>query len=328
MAAPILSCPTEVLHYIISSLNPFDVEAVAKTFNRTLFNVACPILLRHKPWLDNVRLMTGIFPPRRSGDFLPSFPGHVPVLEPQWSTYDRGIPGTDYTFESLGIRPATQEYVASSPPDLRSWMQLDGSFDWLKPLDERMQDMWEEYVGPFGESAPGADDVVNGIMEMAKKLDLVLPDGFETFMKSKELHYRIPSCMSWYFELAPIAKAPKALDGGAGGYVVKFHIDQQSFAYSYIYLHPSGGHCVFVSRVDWCEEPDADLSPSSQDERRPQSQEEGEQEEVADELAVSLHSLSFEEYLATVYYEQLLWYGVEPFDGLKAYVAHVYRPRQ
>ncbi|KAH8881969.1 hypothetical protein GQ53DRAFT_753973 [Thozetella sp. PMI_491] len=321
--ATIQTCPNEVLCCIFAHLNIFDLESIARTFNKKLYYTAYPFLSPSIPWIKNARSMLALFPPEEMTPFKPAFAGAIPPLNPTWSTYGHAAPKPPYTHASLGLDPRHDKYVCTSPPDLRSWMKLDGTFGWLEPLDPKMKAEWERYVGAEGEAAVATTEEVDALVKQVAELGLTLPVGFETFVRSKHLHYRIPSCMAWYYQLSPLTKAPKEVDNDAGGYIIKFHYDQQCCAYAYLYMQNDGSHCVLESGDDWHNE----LGDIEYYDSGKESDDEDESQGFGSDTA-TLHSLTFEEYLVSVYYEQLLWYGAQPFQGLKDYVAHVYRPYQ
>ncbi|KAH8658076.1 hypothetical protein BX600DRAFT_468614 [Xylariales sp. PMI_506] len=304
----LVSCPNEILNLIFSNLNPFDLEAVGETFNRRLYHAVRPLLEQNRWWVSNARRMCAKFAPSKGDTFMPSFPGRLPPFSAALDSDE--LSGESYS--SAGVDPTGGPYIRSSPPDLRSWMSLDGSFGWLLPLEEDIACQMEPHNGVEGTRPVASEVKIKALVTTAKDLGLNLPAGFETFLQSDRLHLRIPSYCAWFFELSDIIKAPSIVDGGAGGYIVRFHFDQQCCAFSYLYLDNEGGHCVLMSCVDLYAEEDAEADLEGEE----ACEEQGE---------IFLVGLTFEEYLATVYYEELLKFQAKPFTGLKNYVRHVYR---
>ncbi|EWZ31315.1 uncharacterized protein FOBCDRAFT_286047 [Fusarium oxysporum Fo47] len=326
--------PPEVTIAILKYLNPFDLLSVLQTFNKALYSAAEVAFRPYKEWTRNAQQMVALFPPRSihsTRRLCPSYPSHIPPLDHDNVSMSEEIPRRDY--ESLSLELGAGPYIRCSPPDLITWMKLDGSFEWLEPLDEDMADEMLPHNGIEGDRpvAPKAD--VDALVKQVSDLGLVLPTGFEAFMRSDRLHQRIPSASAWYFRLSKLIKCPAAIDDDQGGYLIRFHFDQQSCAFAYLYLSKSGCHCVLVSTVNvpMCLNEDDEINGEQLD-----GDNEGEDidEESIDTSELtkeyfSLAGLSFEEYLVTVYFEGLLSFQAESFEGLEDFVKHVYRsPRE
>ncbi|PKS08136.1 hypothetical protein jhhlp_005411 [Lomentospora prolificans] len=325
--SPVLTLPPELLSHVFSYLNAFDLECVAKTFNRQFYKSVIPTLGPLIPWVNNARRMCKVFPPFDTNDLFPSFPDQIPRFHPDWSNrHWNGIEGS--TCERLGLDPSRGKYYRSSPPDLRSWMKLDGSFEWLAPLDGSVAGSMRPHTGSEGGRPVAEAWRVDAVVKQAKSLGLTLPVGYETFLRSNILHHRIPSSYAWYFDLSKLIECPPTFDNGAGGYLQRFHCDQQYCAFAYLYMNKSGNHCVLYSDDDVYQELGIQETEVEVDDNAPESgggKRNVEAKGVFSKDNFEIVGLSFEEYLAGVYYEELLSFGAEPFPGLKDYVAHVYR---
>ncbi|KAF5530791.1 hypothetical protein FMEXI_13318 [Fusarium mexicanum] len=326
--------PPEVTIAILRNLNPFDLLSVLQTFNKALFSAATIAFKPYKEWTRNAQKMVALFPPRSihsTRRLCPSYPSHIPPLDDESLSMSEEIPRRDY--ESFSLPREGGPYIRCSPPDLITWMKLDGSFEWLEPLDEDMVDEMRPHNGVEGDRpvAPKVD--VDALVKQVSDLGLVLPIGFEAFIRSNRLHHRIPSASAWYFRLSKLIKCPAAIDDDQGGYLCRFHFDQQHCAFAYLYLSPSGGHCVFVSAVDVhaCFNDDDEINGGQLDGDNEGEEEDGESIDTSEltKEYFSLAGLSFEEYLVTVYFEGLLSFNADAFEGLVSFVKHVYRsPRE
>ncbi|CAI7605942.1 unnamed protein product [Penicillium manginii] len=334
----ILHLPYELLTCVLGQLSPFDLESVAKTFNKTLYSTSHRLLKPHARWMKNALRISALFPPfatHTNRRLLPSFPGHLEPLNEDWSSTREEMSVRDCRV--LGLDLNCLPYIRSSPPDLRSWMKLDGTFGWLEPLGDRVLDDMRPYIGIEGRSPVAPGWQIDLLVKQAGELGLTLPEGFEVFLRSDRLHGHIPSYSAWYFSLSKLVKCPSEFDKGAGGYLVRFHCDQQFCAFSYLYLNPVGNHCVLGSATDIYQDMSTDEieAPDASQQEQGRDQQDGDNyndagagvEEVKDlaKLDFTLWGLTFEEYLAMTYFEELLSYGAKPFRGLKDYAKHIYR---
>lgn len=322
MPAAISSLPPEILLKILSILNPFDLENVAKTLNKHLYNAARPTLTVMAPWVASARRLSSMFPVECDPKILPSYPGHIGPFQ-TGSHHDRvDICPSDY--EPLGLGPGAGPYIYSGPPDLH-WMKLDGSFHWLEPLDQETASEMRPHTGVEGDRPLATPRQLELLAKQADYLGVTLPLGFEAFLKSNRLHHRIPSCSAWFFEPSVIVKCPPSIDNGAGGYMLRFHWDQQGCGFAYLYMNTHGDHCVVYSLVDLWMEWNSEI-PAEGGERHPGGLENSgrDPDDVASD-SFPIAGLTFEEYLVSVYFEELLNFEAEPTQGLKDYVSHVYR---
>jgi hypothetical protein len=324
--------PPEVTIAILKHLNPFDLLSVLHTFNKALYAAADISFRPYKEWTRNAQRMTALFPPQSihsSRRLCPSYPSYIPPLDDDCVSLREEIPRKDYADLSLKLKYGP--YIRCSPPDLVTWMKLDGSFGWIEPLDEDMAETMAEYNGNEGDRPVASKAEADALVKKVSELGLVLPPGFEAFIRSDTLHHRFPSFSAWYFKLSKLIKCPASIDDGQGGYLCRFHFDQQSCAFAYLYLSLSGGHCVLVSQVDVyaCFNEDDDTNGEQSAGEEEQTDEETMDTSELSKGDFSLAGLSFEEYLVTVYFEGLLSFEAESFEGLEDFVTHVYRsPRE
>lgn len=328
MATTITHLPLEVLRLIFKLLNPFDLESVAKTFNRVLYSATSALLEPYKAWISNARHMTRLFQSRElrhhTKRLLPAFPGHIQPFETDDTLEE--LAKRDY--EACGLDPEGGPYLRSSPAELRTWMKLDGSLAWLEPLDKKLRKIMAEY-SYSGSSKPLAEhDEAERLSDQARDRGLVLPSGFVSFIRSAEYHYRMASTSAWFFTLEKMIPCPPQVDDGEGGYLVMFHSDQQGCGFAYLYLSPKDGHhCVLFSLTNLYEYEDVAEAEASQ----------GRNSAIATEVVkedFTLAGLTFEEYLVERYYTEILLFrghGARdtPSEGFKNFVGAVYRsPRE
>jgi len=127
------------------------------------------------------------------------------------------------------------------------YLNLNGDLSWLLPLDKVTfgQTVARHYRGPAD-----SDHIIDSVVATAKRLSLALPNVFVNIMCSENLQKRMP-LGGPFFILGPVGllKCPAAVDGGAGGYIIRFFSDQQaSFFYS-LYLDTKG-HCILSTLED------------------------------------------------------------------------------
>lgn len=312
----ILSLPPEILTQVVSNLNCFDLENVAKTFNQRLYAATVSMLKPQIPWLNNARAMCALFPPFNTKKLLPAFPEHIGPFVPDWSNQRDELEG--YLVDKFGLRSKAPLY-RSSPPDLRSWMNLDGTFWWLDAPNGSSSDRKEF-------SSVAEDWQIDVVIAQAKALGLALPVGYETFMRSRHLSYRIPSHNAWYYELGKLVPCPPEIDNGAGGYIQVFHFDQQSCAFAYLYLNKAGNHCVLYSDRELYDDnfdfDDPAIEATDVDEDTLKRKEKIDYSGTNADYHIV--GLSFEEYLVGVYFEEQLNFANDPFPLLQDYIAHIY----
>ena len=318
MPVTIASLPPEVLLQILSSLDPFELENTAKTLNRRIYNVVLPLLTPIIPWMRNAQKIASIFPAGgcASGDPPSQANGIRPLVRGQRDELDCD------ECRHVGLDPERGPYKYTGVPDLR-FMGLDGSFHWLQPLDEATALEMQPHTGTEGDRPMAKPWQFAVLIGQARELGLTLPPGFHEFFTSNRLHHRIPSFSAWYFEPGRLVKCPSAVDNGAGGYLLRFHWDQQDCGFAYLYMNPSGNHCVVSTFVDIYEGTSHDV-PQGDDAANPEVFKCGDIELQNNDF--TLVGLSLEEYLVSVYFEELLHFEAPPSAAMKDYFAHVFQP--
>lgn len=208
-----------------------------------------------------------------------------------WMSFDLGLhrpcDGTYcfYDYDSLPPIPAESTFV--------------GKFEWLS-IDPQVLANIHAQVGEDALASKLAY-----IKAEAQRLNIALPQGFEAFMGNEALRESIPSCTACYFDLsdkfipAPIEE---------GGYFLRFLNDQQNILLWYLYLAPSGEHCVVVSNIYFDDEDYINSIP-----------------EEAVKRSTGYCAPSFEAFLYRFWIENAIWFGLEG-EGLtasqQAYVHH------
>ncbi|CAI4214386.1 unnamed protein product [Parascedosporium putredinis] len=259
-------------------------------------------------WLNNARAMCALFPLeyQKAGADIPR--AYRPIRARLSNQRDE-LEG--YLVDKFGLRSKAPLY-RSSPPDLRSWMNLDGTFWWLEAPNGSSSDR-------KGFSSVAEDWQIDVVIAQAKALGLTLPVGYETFMRSRHLSYRIPSYNGWYYELGKLVPCPPEIDNGAGGYIQVFHFDQQCCAFAYLYLNKAGNHCVLYSHRELYDDnfdfDDPVVAATDVDEDTLKRKENVDYSGTNADY--NIVGLSFEEYLVGVYFEEQLNFANDLFPCCK-----------
>jgi hypothetical protein len=154
---------------------------------------------------------------------------------PQGIPFQRGW----YAFDLGRYRPCDGTYCLSPYESLPPIRDLNGSLDWLGPLDDKTDRTMQVH-----RKAPEARGRLDSVTADAQRLGLRLPPAFIRLMGTPALQDRIPSCTACYFKLGErFVHCP----GAEGGYIVRFLNDQQDVLLWYLYLTPGGEECVLVS---------------------------------------------------------------------------------
>lgn len=165
---------------------------------------------------------------------MTSTTGHTPPFRFGWWSFNLGqyrpCDGT-YCF-----------YLYDSLPPIRA---LNGTLDWLGPLDDETDQSMQLY-----RNAPEERGNLAQIEADATKFGLTLPKAFVRLMGSPDLQDRIPSCTACTFDLS--AHIIPCI-GETPGYLIRFLRDQQSVLLWYLYLTPQGDECVLVSPYEFGE---------------------------------------------------------------------------
>jgi hypothetical protein len=136
-------------------------------------------------------------------------------------------------------------YIATYYPDLYDQLppipKLDGSFNWLTPLPERLDQDMKKYRNP-----PEQRGDIQKIITEADKRGIVLPDTFMRFMGSVELQDCIPSCTACTFGLSDEIIS---CTGNENGSIIRFMADQQDCLLWHLYLTAKGEELVIVAPI-------------------------------------------------------------------------------
>ncbi|RSL60072.1 hypothetical protein CEP54_006935 [Fusarium duplospermum] len=309
----LLTLPQELLLKVVKELHLADVETLAQTFNKRIHATCMPFITKRIAARKHSNRMKECFGTHETHRHLYKVSGDV--------AEQLGFDGVDEI--SIPPGPTSVEYL-----------NLNGGLSWLVPLPPQTeQAMMAYHQGPAAKSGRFIDKLIRD----AKKLGLELPPGFVTFMRSEELQYRIPSAQAAYFTLAEdgFRKCPDKIDNGLGGYIIRFFVDQQWCWIWNLYIYP-GGSAVLGSSDD------LNLDPKEAEdlllEEGMATQEEIDRAKkmgfpltypMGNDLV--LHSLGFEEFLATTYYEELIFFVMggegEVSKGLRDYLDHNYRKK-
>lgn len=152
-------------------------------------------------------------------------------FEPWWWSVDLGA-----------HRPCASTYcaypLASLPPLDERLFQ--GDFAWLSASSTAGQ------VNFYDDAATLRDHLAR-LQTQAAASGLPLPAAFSTFMSTPAWHRQLPSCTDCYFDLA--ADLVRSPFPAADGYFIRFLNDSQDVLLWYLYVQPSGAHCVVVSPI-------------------------------------------------------------------------------
>lgn len=219
-------------------------------------------------------------------------------MTPDQSPFPLGWMGTDLP----GYRTCDGTYCFfnydSLPPLDES--QLRGQFQWLPPLEPRLQTIVEIHR----QTPPDKLKLqLDKLITHATHIGLTLPAPFLAFMADAQRRDQIPSCTACYFDLPEvIVKNPLG-----DGYLIRFLNDQQDVLFWYLYLTPNGEEAVLVSNLPYDTE-DVSRFPS---------------ESVRN--ATAFCAPSFEAFLYRYWLENTLWFALEGgilTEEQKRYAAH------
>ncbi|KAJ4185349.1 hypothetical protein NW767_004411 [Fusarium falciforme] len=310
----LLSLPQELLLKVVKELHLADVETLAQTFNRRIHATCMPFLTKRIAARKHSKRMKECFG--------------------TYNTQSHLFKLSEDIAEQLGFDGVDEISIPDGPTSVE-YMNLNGDLFWMEPLDPHTARRMEpHHRGP----AAGDPKLIDKLIADAEKLGLELPPGFVTFMRSEELQYRIPSAQAAFFLLGEdgFRKCPDKIDNGLGGYIIRFFVDQQWCWVWSLYIYP-GGCAVLGSPGDTNCDPEEAASQLLKEGRATQEEidrarEMGFPVTYAMENDFVLHSLGFEEFLATTYYEELMFYvmnyeqtGIS--KGLRDYLDHNYRKK-
>lgn len=223
-------------------------------------------------------------------------------MTPDQSPFPPGWMGTDLP-GGRGCEGTYCYYGYDSLPPLDE-SQLRGEFQWLPPLEPRLQAIVEIHQ----QTPPDKlKTQLDHLTRLAPQLGLTLPAPFLAFMGDPERRDQIPSCTACYFDLPEkIVKSPV----GDDGYLIRFLNDQQGVLYWYLYLTPGGQEAVLVSNIFY----DEDVSQFPLESIRG---------------ATAFCAPGFEAFLYRFWLENSLWFGLDGgtlTDVQQRYLAHYTGP--
>jgi hypothetical protein len=160
--------------------------------------------------------------------------GHTPPFRFGWLSFDLGK-----------YRPCDGTYCFYPYDSLPPIRALNGTLDWLDPLDDETDQSMQLY-----RNAPEERGNLAQVEADATKFGLTLPEAFMRLTGSPGLQDRIPSCTACTFDLS--AHIIPSI-GDTSGYLIRFLRDQQSVLLWYLYLTPQGDECVLVSPYEFGE---------------------------------------------------------------------------
>lgn len=144
-------------------------------------------------------------------------------------------------WRSFGLRryrACNSTYCLFSYDTLPPLAPADETFDWLTPLSAQLSSPTSA-----GLNAAEAREHVEALAADVAGHGLRLPASFTRLMSTPELQDRIPSCTACEFDLDErLIACPESKDG----FIVPFLHDQQGSVVWYLYLTPSGDHCVLA----------------------------------------------------------------------------------
>jgi hypothetical protein len=212
-----LSLPTETISRIISYLRPFEMEHVARTYNKTITPICLPLLRERIATAKNWRKMIASFGmPRRDtyGGLAKIYTSAGLALE--WGPF------------RVPALPREHQYR------ILDYLDICGDLHWLAPLDEHTAKAnlpWEVTCPAVSEKQ------MEELLATADKLGLKLPTCFSRIMTDIELQSRIPFGGCNDFDLgqpvklwsSKIIQSEEFLEFRVDEYAIQFLSDQQGW---------------------------------------------------------------------------------------------------
>ncbi|KAF2788787.1 hypothetical protein K505DRAFT_328676 [Melanomma pulvis-pyrius CBS 109.77] len=223
------------------------------------------------------------------------------------------------------------------------YLDLNEDLHWLAPVDKKTDQNQE---GHKTRSAMMQEEL-NEILVAAEKADVKLPASFVKLATNLELMNRIPTGGSYFHIGGGLRRVPAAVDTAAGGYIVRLYCDQQGCGFWSLYIEAGeeGRNCVLGTSQDagqyqWGyglhdNDDEGWENFSATTEERERASIEGLKMARMHVDDVSFEGLTFEQWLALIYFESWLslslggGFGAEVEDGealepLREYVRHNY----
>lgn len=200
-----------------------------------------------------------------------------------------------WSFDLGRYRPCDGTYCFTEYDSIPPIRALNGTLDWLGPLDPQTDSRMQIY-----RNAPEERGKLAEIEAEAATLGLTLPAAFIRLMGSPDLQDRIPSCTACTFDLS---EHIVPCIGETPGYIIRFLRDQQDVLLWYLYLTPQGEQWVLVSPYEFGDGPDENPNAVPEDERR----------------AIIAHTRicapSFETFAYRFWLENTLWFKLNESDS-------------
>jgi len=214
---------------------------------------------------------------------MTSTAGNTPPFRFGWWSFDLGK-----------YRPCNGTYCFYPYDGIPPIRALNGTLDWLGPLDHETDESMQLY-----RNEPEERGNLAQIEADATKLGLTLLEAFVRLMRSPKLQDRIPSCTACTFDVS--AHITPCI-GETPGYLIRFLRDQQSVFLWYLYLTPHGDECVLVSPYEFGEGEGDNPNNLPDDER----------------TAVIAHTCicapTFEAFVYRFWLENVLWFKLNSSD--------------
>lgn len=116
---------------------------------------------------------------------------------------------------------------------------FDGSFSWLPPLPARRSPLTYEE-----EHGDGSLASLPRLRTEARGRGLEIPEVFMRFVATPAIYERVPSITGCFLEFSMgVVRDPSSSRGG----MLRFLNDSQGCAFWYLYMTPSGDHCILAS---------------------------------------------------------------------------------
>jgi hypothetical protein len=226
--ACILRLANELLLQIISYLRAFEIERLARTFNRRLTDACLPHLQSRIAGARNRRLMMDSFSTK---DYNYFYDFDINKLFHSWlaETHTFSPPPTD-TFANL------------------DHFDLRGDLSWIYPTpSEELQTMFPSPI--FTRNPPIATaEQMDGLVSAASKLGVSLPLSFRRFMVDEDLHNRFPYCGEG-FTTSPFVKLD--LEAHGVGYATTFLGRDENDLTFYLFAGDQGRTGVISMQRTW-----------------------------------------------------------------------------
>lgn len=188
------------------------------------------------------------------------------------------------------------------------------SYEELPPIQAKLDEnfKWLERKPRYEYSMSDETFDVKKLFQIEAQINTKLPKFFSTFVKNKELSYRITSCTACYFTLPNYVVKTV---GKYEGFLILFLSDQQGCIKWYLYLDKTGEHFIVSSANYYGFDSYDELSDEGLSNFSYKSEIDLEEEEVW------FCGNSFKEFIYRFWIENELWRGGRTKEQ-KHYIAH------